>query len=223
MSEIIIDTYCGLSCATCEFKEPCKCGGCIATEGHPFHGGCEVAECAKSKGRRFCGECADFPCEILKRYSFDPEHGDNGERIEACKTMKTALVAEARKGVDPVSVCGFSCDHCPFGQWCGGCRSTYNCCSFATVCENGVCPNVQCAAEKKIDGCYLCDELEGCTKGFYKNDDGYVAKAYAVFIGRYRKELYTKSLDKAIAAGENLNNAGSVEKVIELLEKYINS
>lgn len=88
------DTYCGLCCRTCEYIEKCGCKGCIASGGKPFHGECEVAECAKSRNKRFCGECEDFPCEIITRYSFDAEHGDNGERIESCKRIKVALDAE---------------------------------------------------------------------------------------------------------------------------------
>ena len=28
-----------------EYKETCGCGGCIETNGHPFHGECPVAVC----------------------------------------------------------------------------------------------------------------------------------------------------------------------------------
>ena len=64
-----IDTYCGLCCATCEYKKENNCKGCISSGGKPFHGECEIAECAKKKNIRFCGECSDFPCDILKKYS----------------------------------------------------------------------------------------------------------------------------------------------------------
>ncbi|MDD4096377.1 MAG: DUF3795 domain-containing protein [Oscillospiraceae bacterium] len=90
-----ITSYCGLDCDTCTFKEPCNCGGCVATKGKPFHGHCDIAECAVARGKSFCGDCEDSPCETLKRYAFDPEHGDNGARIELCEKIKTALVAAA--------------------------------------------------------------------------------------------------------------------------------
>ena len=53
MSDVIegMDSYCGLCCETCEFRESMNCGGCIATGGKPFHGACEIAECAKKKGK----------------------------------------------------------------------------------------------------------------------------------------------------------------------------
>ena len=82
----MIDTRCGLSCADCKYKEEFACGGCIATNGHPFHGECPVAVCCQNKGFVHCGECPDIPCELLWQYSYgDEEHSDNGARIEQCK------------------------------------------------------------------------------------------------------------------------------------------
>lgn len=83
----MIDTRCGLSCGKCEYREACNCGGCIATNGHPFHGECPVAMCCQEKGFHHCGECPDIPCQLLVQYSSDPEQGDNppGARIEQCK------------------------------------------------------------------------------------------------------------------------------------------
>ncbi|MGN0352579.1 MAG: DUF3795 domain-containing protein [Roseburia sp.] len=222
---MIIETYCGLNCSECEFKESQNCGGCIATEGKPFYGFCEVAECAVKKGKRFCGECENFSCEILNRYSFDPEHGDNGERIENCKKIKAELVAKAREGINPVSVCGHHCDYCFMGQWCGGCRSDYNCCSYATLFEDKKCPNVKCAERKQLEGCFDCSELENCNHGFYGLENEYVAKATALFIRKYGQECYAKTLKKAIDSGEqyaqSFNELGSVEGAYKLLEKYL--
>lgn len=85
--EKTIDSRCGLHCTGCEYKESCGCGGCIETNGHPFHGECPVAICCQNKGIVHCGECPDIPCELLTQYSCDSEHGDNphGARIEQCK------------------------------------------------------------------------------------------------------------------------------------------
>ncbi len=83
----MVDSRCGLHCTGCEFKESCGCGGCIETNGHPFHGECPVAICCQEKGLSHCGQCPDIPCELLTQYSCDPEHGDTpcGARIEQCK------------------------------------------------------------------------------------------------------------------------------------------
>lgn len=82
----MIDTRCGLQCEGCEYKESCNCGGCIATNGNPFHGECPVAQCCQEKGYVHCGECPDIPCKLLSDYSCDKEHGDTppGARIEQC-------------------------------------------------------------------------------------------------------------------------------------------
>ena len=86
----MIESKCGILCVSCEFREKYGCGGCIETGGHPFYGECSVANCCKNKGVTYCGECSDFPCELLVKFSCDPEHGDNpkGARIEQCKKWK---------------------------------------------------------------------------------------------------------------------------------------
>lgn len=118
--------------------------------------------------------------------------------IEAMQRIKNQLCKLARKGVDPVAYCGFSCNHCFLGQWCGSCRTEYNCCSFATCFENKTCPNAGCCQEKNIDGCYECDELETCTKGFYtpENDGANAAKAQAMYIKKHGKKSFLKVHDR---------------------------
>lgn len=221
----LFDTYCGLSCKDCEYKEKSGCSGCVATKGKPFFRRCEVADCANKNGRRFCGECPDFPCDLLKKYSFDSEHGDNGKRIENCKAIKTQLVNEARAGINPIGYCGFHCDMCFMGKWCGGCRSDYNCCSFATLFDDGMCPNAKCVNEKQINACWECDELDTCKKGYYGNENEYLAKAAAIFIRNHDESAYAKALKKAtdneIDGQNTFNKSGSVENVVAILEQYI--
>ena len=53
----MIDTRCGLRCEGCSFKLSHNCGGCIATNGHPFHGACPVALCCQQKNLTHCGQC----------------------------------------------------------------------------------------------------------------------------------------------------------------------
>lgn len=81
----MITTRCGLSCEGCSYIESCGCGECIKSDGNPFHGSCKVAQCCQEKGHVHFGECREFPCELLKGFSYDPEHGDQGERIEVCR------------------------------------------------------------------------------------------------------------------------------------------
>lgn len=118
--------------------------------------------------------------------------------VEAMQRIKNRLCKEARKGVDPVAYCGFSCNHCFLSQWCGGCRTEYNACSFATCSPDIICPNVKCCREKGFDGCYECSEIETCKKGFYidGNDGANAAKAQALFVSKYGKKAFLKVHDK---------------------------
>lgn len=118
--------------------------------------------------------------------------------IEAMQRIKNKLCKNARKGVDPIAYCGFSCNHCFLGQWCGSCRTEYNACSFATCFADKKCPNVSCSTEKGLDGCYECEELEQCTRGFYspQNDGASAAKAQALFIKKYGKTAFLKVHDR---------------------------
>lgn len=92
---------CGLLCKVCSFREPYHCGGCIETQGQPFHGACPVAACCQQKGHVHCGQCAELPCDKLRAYSCeDPEHGDRpaGSRIELLRkwTGKSFMPAQSQ-------------------------------------------------------------------------------------------------------------------------------
>ena len=112
--------------------------------------------------------------------------------IEAMQRIKNKLCKLARKGVDPIAYCGFSCNHCFLSEWCGSCRTAYHVCSFATCMPDKKCPNAVCCQDKNIDGCYECEEIETCTKGFYtpENDGANAAKAQAMFIKKYGKRHF---------------------------------
>lgn len=84
----MIDSICGLHCTGCPWKETHGCGGCIKTNGHPFHGECPIAQCCLAKGYSHCGECDVMPCDKLYAYSYlDPVHGDKpqGARVKECR------------------------------------------------------------------------------------------------------------------------------------------
>ena len=85
---LTVQSRCGLLCKWCTYRNSHGCGGCVETNGNPFHGECPVAKCCQEKGYTHCGECADMPCEQLRQYSCDDaDHGDNppGARLEICK------------------------------------------------------------------------------------------------------------------------------------------
>ena len=117
--------------------------------------------------------------------------------IEAMCRIKNKLCLQARKGVDPVAYCGLSCNHCFLKEWCGGCRTAYNTCSYATCSPDGVCPNAACCREKNLEGCYECEELSSCAKGFYANGkDVNAVKAMSMFIRKYGKKELAAALDR---------------------------
>ncbi|MCR5295949.1 MAG: DUF3795 domain-containing protein [Clostridiales bacterium] len=116
--------------------------------------------------------------------------------IEAMCRIKEKLCQKARKGADPIAYCGLSCNHCFLKDWCGGCRTTYNACSDAKSSPDGIRPNTACCREKGIDGCWECEDLTGCRKGFYAYDDINAIKAMALFIRKHGKKELAAVLDR---------------------------
>ena len=116
--------------------------------------------------------------------------------IEAMCRITDKLRQKARKGVDPIAYCGLSCNHCFLKDGCGGCRTAYNTCSFAIYSPDGICPNATCCREKGLDGCWGCEEVTGCRKGFYVQGDIDAIKAMALFIRKYGKKELAAVLDR---------------------------
>ena len=118
--------------------------------------------------------------------------------VEAMRRIKNRLCKLARKGVDPIAYCGFSCDHCFLAEWCGSCRTAYNTCSFAKISPDGKCPNAVCCQEKGIDGCYACTDLEACETGFYipSNDGANAAKAQAMYIRKHGRKAFLRAHER---------------------------
>ena len=130
--------------------------------------------------------------------------------IEAMCRISNKLCQNARKGADPIARCGLSCNHCFLKDWCGGCRTAYNTCSDACRYPGRICPNTACCMDKAIDGCYECDELKDCRKGFYEYDDVNAIKAMALFTRKFGKKELLKTMDK-------LRKMYDFEKIQEIL------
>lgn len=79
----MIESRCGLSCGQCSYRETMSCPGCVNVV-NPFWGECRVKNCCEEKKADHCGACPELPCDALKEFSYDPEHGDHGARIERC-------------------------------------------------------------------------------------------------------------------------------------------
>ena len=131
--------------------------------------------------------------------------------VEAMQRIKNKLCQQAKKGVDQIAYCGLSCGHCFLTSWCGSCRTIYNTCSYAISSPDGVCPNVACCKEKGLDGCYECDELYNCKKGFYALGKATNAiRAMALFIQKYGKKELLRVMD-------TLHKNKKFEKIQEVL------
>lgn len=231
-----ITSYCGIDCKECEFYNNGTCKGCVATKGRPFHAQsdptCTIAACCIDKNIRYCADCSDIPCGKLKAFSNDPEHGDNppGARIERICALKQDLLAKARQGIDPLAPCGFLCGdkECFLGHRCGGCRSGYNCCSYATAMPDGKCENVTCTEGKELYGCWECPEVETCTKGFFGNtkepEAVNLAKANVYFIKLYGPDEYIRLMRyildaKGMRFDQYLTDQSSVGVLLASLEE----
>lgn len=151
-------------------------------------------------GYAFYEICKDVSGEDSRVYrkALQADGEEKNIRMEQGGRWKAELVASAKKGVDMTAVCGFSCRHCFLGQWCGGCRPVFCCCSYGTLFPGGKCPNTVCCEGKGLDGCYACEELDACGIGFYspENDGAAASKAQAMFIRKYGKEAFFRVHDR---------------------------
>jgi hypothetical protein len=96
-------SYCGLDCENCAVREEVLCEGCKDSETTYWGGICEIKECAvKLQKVPHCGLCKKFPCDLLLDISFDPDTGDDGERIERLKELSDNEVTLLDKLRPPV-------------------------------------------------------------------------------------------------------------------------
>ncbi|MFA6755722.1 MAG: hypothetical protein WCR97_04440 [Bacilli bacterium] len=120
-----------------------------------------------------------------------------------------------------LSYCGIHCGYCFFPS-CGGCRTNPNNCSFGFQFEDKKCPNAKCCIEKGIKGCYECDELEKCNKGFYSTKQS--AKVCSLFIKKEGEEAFLKCVENMVKNGINycydLDNLPTDKDKMDFLYKY---
>ncbi len=85
-----IESRCGLLCSECAYREQMNCSGCVQIT-KPFWGeSCPVKSCCETRTHGHCGQCEKFPCELLHGFAYDEKQGDNGKRIETCKSWNGA-------------------------------------------------------------------------------------------------------------------------------------
>ncbi len=86
----MIESRCGILCSECDYRKKMNCKRCVCID-KPFWGDiCPLKSCCEDAEHEHCGQCDKFPCELLNEFSYDKEQGDNGKRIEQCKTWMTS-------------------------------------------------------------------------------------------------------------------------------------
>ena len=105
--------------------------------------------------------------------------------------------------VTQIAACGNHCAYCFFKPDCTGCQFDSHPCSFGYYCENKVCPNLACSHELGLKGCYECDQLTTCKKGFFEKPNS--AKECAIFIQNEGKEAFETVIKELIRQGFNFS------------------
>lgn len=99
---------CGLDCENCPSYTAGDCVGCIELEEGNWAGNCEIKKCCEEKQLEHCGVCPGFPCDLLRNTSFDPDEGDDGERLVTLKEWSEELPDRINSEVTRI-VLGISC------------------------------------------------------------------------------------------------------------------
>lgn len=81
----MVQSRCGLLCSECAYREQTGCKGCAQMEKPFWAASCPVKSCCEAKKHEHCGECKNFACDLLHKFAYDKEQGDNGKRIEQCR------------------------------------------------------------------------------------------------------------------------------------------
>ncbi len=120
-----------------------------------------------------------------------------------------------------IGYCGNHCEYCFFTE-CDGCKSAAPRCSYANLFEDKKCPNTVCCESKSFEGCWQCEKVDACNKGFFSSGEN-DAKAYALYIKKYGANLYTQTILKLIDKGYNyprdFKNINDIDKIYEIFEQ----
>lgn len=122
-----------------------------------------------------------------------------------------------------IGYCGNHCAYCFFTE-CDGCRRNNPSCSYANLFEDKKCPNAICCADKNMNGCWQCEKVKDCGKGFFSSGEN-DAKAYALYIKKYGTEQYTRTILNLMRHGYNYPEAfksvNDVDKILDIFENKV--
>ena len=127
---------------------------------------------------------------------------------------------DIKKVSNSIGYCGLVCALCHLADKCDGCKSNNNCCGRRL--SNAGCYQYKCCVEKKINGCWECQDFP-CDKDMFSNSHDIRLRAFA----RCAKEEGLEKLaeyvlrnqQNGILYGHNkdYDNLGSEEAVLKLL------
>lgn len=119
-----------------------------------------------------------------------------------------------------IGYCGNHCEYCFFTE-CDECKSKNPSCSYANLFADKKCPNTVCCEQKNIDGCWQCDKVKDCKKGFFSSGEN-DAKAYALYIKKYGTEKDTNAIlaliDKGYDYPKEFKDINDVEEILKIFQ-----
>jgi len=85
-------TICGIDCSECGLKA--NCGGCKATNGHPFGKSCMLAECCKSNSLAHCDTSCSSECRLKKQLieEFNALGIEDMEEVKNLNALKGSFI-----------------------------------------------------------------------------------------------------------------------------------
>lgn len=173
-----------------------------------------------------CGSCKGGTAKTI----FDKQFNNvcrttlrftNPDKNEFSVLKKITLIRKEDIKNKNIGYCGNHCEYCFFEE-CNGCKSGNASCSYANLFDDKKCPNALCCANKDIAGCWKCDNVMECKKGFFSSGEN-DAKAYALYIKKHGEEKYTKRILELVKKGYNypmeFKDINDVDKILEVFEK----
>lgn len=100
----MIRSRCGLDCEICENRKELDCPGCMSLEEGNWAGDCDVKQCCEESQLEHCGLCPWFPCDLLRNTAFDPDEGDDGERLITLKQWAEETAEPRESGVNRIVI-----------------------------------------------------------------------------------------------------------------------
>lgn len=153
--------------------EDIHCQGCCSEDVFYLCRECPWVRCCIGHNIDVCSNCGQYPCQALSQYQE--------------KYVNKVNQAQETDKLYEVAYCGLACFLCSERD-CIGCHNG--------GCEkHGWCKNYNCCKEKRIEGCWECDEFP-CNEGMLK-------KMRICAFARFAKEYGKAELIRCLLKNKN--------------------